>query len=634
MQSHAYRPDIDGLRAIAVLSVILYHYGVAGFGGGFIGVDVFFVISGYLITNNIVSDIDQGKFTFTRFYVRRLRRLFPAMFVTIAATLVAGLVLLPGSLVEALSNSALAALASVSNIQFWLQSGYFDADAHLKPLLHTWSLSVEEQFYVVWPATLLLLSLSGKRWTIPLFLGLAALVSLIATESWLVTDASGAFFLAPFRVSEFAIGAVCVWLKRLRSVHPAVSEAMCIAGLGAIAWPVFAYTQATPFPGLAALVPGIGTGLLIACGPAPWSGRLLTHRFATGVGRISYSAYLIHWPLYVFVAFRIGFLSGTTKGVLIAATLVLAMLMYRFVEMPFRRPAPLSQFRANRTFALGCGALAAVLAVAALCVTHSKGYGLQAYLHGQGFKTQMASWTKERYALLRQICSARPVGTCNPRSSGRPNFLIIGDSHGVDALNAFFVAAPKFNFVISAQGGCPPLVEQDLTILKPTHPDREMCVRLNRERVDPAFLKGFDAIAINVLYEWYGPEHLRRFLTALRAATGARLFIFGGFVTLERECRLVAETAGLEACFDNANVKSYRPYESDVLALAAEFGAAFISKAEIFCGGGPLEACRSTISGSPATPDKHHLSLTYAREMGLWITRTFGANLEGRPRSP
>ncbi len=220
------------MRAVAVLSVIFFHFGFQKFSGGFTGVDVFFVISGYLITNNIVSDIEKGTFTFSNFYLRRVRRLFPALFVTILLTFAYGFFVFPGSLLEPLAKSVVASVLSVSNILFWSEAGYFDADAELKPLLHTWSLSVEEQFYFVWPALLVFLSQMRRVWIVPAFAVIAGAISLWAAQQWLVSDPSGAFFLAPFRITEFAVGALCVWLLRWRGGYGRLDEFFVIAGLG------------------------------------------------------------------------------------------------------------------------------------------------------------------------------------------------------------------------------------------------------------------------------------------------------------------------------------------------------------------------------------------------------------------
>ena len=225
-----YRPDIDGLRTIAVLSVILFHVGYSQFGGGFVGVDIFFTISGYLITKIIVEEkCETGKFDFFRFYMRRARRLLPTLLLVVAATLLVGFFMFPKDLTQDLGGSAVYSLLSISNIYFWLNSGYFDAGANLRPLLHTWSLAVEEQFYLVWPALLvgtLSLAASGRKalLIVLLFVGCGSfLAGELLLNGWgptyiqqLAIDAeTTTFFLAPFRMYEFILGGLVLWLPSL-----------------------------------------------------------------------------------------------------------------------------------------------------------------------------------------------------------------------------------------------------------------------------------------------------------------------------------------------------------------------------------------------------------------------------------
>ena len=203
-----FRPEIEGMRAVAVVAVILFHAGFSFVPGGFLGVDIFFVISGFLITSNVLAEFSQGKFSFVGFYRRRVLRLFPASATTVLVTLVVSFFCLPPDEVVNLAKSALSALAAVSNIYFWTQVGYFDTDAHLKPLLHTWSLGVEEQFYLVWPALLLLLMRIGGRRAILLGVLTAGVASLAGASLFIKSDPSAVFYLMPFRIFEFTIGIV------------------------------------------------------------------------------------------------------------------------------------------------------------------------------------------------------------------------------------------------------------------------------------------------------------------------------------------------------------------------------------------------------------------------------------------
>ncbi len=367
MSHLVHRPDIDGLRAVAVLPVILFHFGVSALPGGFIGVDVFFVISGYLITRLLVHEMQGGTFSFARFYERRARRLFPAMFVVVAATIALSPLFLSSTGTQEALASAIAALTSMSNIFFYSVSGYFETGNLTKPLLHTWSLSVEEQFYMVWPLMMLgLLRLGGLR-VLLIALGTLGLASLIAAQVMLKSDASAAFYLTPFRVIEFTIGASVLWYEKstFARSRATAQDAALLIGLGAIAVCVLTYSETTPFPGVTTLLPAFGTALALWGGPSPRLGRLLNNRAMRGMGLISYSAYLVHWPLIVyFDAYAFRAPTMAEQVALFATTVALSAGMYRYVEQPFRRPSPSNRWSAP-AFGLGCAMLALVAIVPA-----------------------------------------------------------------------------------------------------------------------------------------------------------------------------------------------------------------------------------------------------------------------------
>lgn len=395
-----YRPDIDGLRAIAVGSVVLYHLDESLLSGGFVGVDIFFVISGYLITKLIFGEIvTSGDFSFKNFYMRRVRRLFPALFVTMLFCLSMGyFIFSPTHLVE-LSQSLVSAIFSVSNIFFWSVAGYFDSDSSLKPLLHTWSLSVEEQFYLLWPLILLGLASLKRPRVIPAFIIIVGLLSLLLNEvffanqariaTWLGTEDNQAvmnvpstvFYWLPFRVFEFAIGAILVWpnrplTNRLGESWRYASEMLFAIGLAMIMWAIFHFDDKMEFPSVAALVPCVGAALIIFSGPAHRLNRIVSNQLMVGVGLISYSLYLIHWPLIVFYRYWIGrdFTRLECVG-LVLVSLLVAFIMYRWVEQPFRKPKPSDSKRsANRPFLLGTlFAVIAIVSVSVNAVT-SKGW--------------------------------------------------------------------------------------------------------------------------------------------------------------------------------------------------------------------------------------------------------------------
>jgi len=327
--SHAYRPDVDGLRAVAVLAVLAYHAFPSVLPGGFAGVDVFFVISGYLITGIIVDDLERGRFTYRNFYWRRIRRIFPALILVLAACLALGwLVLLPDEYAQ-LGKHVAAGAGFVSNIALWREAGYFDSAAELKPLLHLWSLGVEEQYYLVWPL-LLLLFRRHMGWMI-VVLGAAS----FALNIWMVhTHPTAAFYLPFTRFWELLAGSYLAFAVRKEGS----SRHLSILGMGLIVLGFILLEPQKAFPGWWALLPVLGAALLIRAGPQAWvNRRVLGHPAMVFVGLISYPLYLWHWPLLTYarivhggeppVAFRLA---------LLAASVLLAWLTYRLVEKPIR----------------------------------------------------------------------------------------------------------------------------------------------------------------------------------------------------------------------------------------------------------------------------------------------------------
>ena len=363
--SSAYRADIDGLRAIAVLSVVLYHLQAPGFGGGFAGVDVFFVISGFLIGGHIAAEIAQGRFSLAAFYERRVRRILPALFCMLALTLLAGgLVLFPPD-VARLGPIAASVVAFVANLRIaQTLGGYAGAFAQTSPLLHTWSLAVEEQFYLVFPLLMLAIARLAARRYVPI-LAVLALMSFAACVVAARIEPHKAFYSAPFRAWELLLGA----LVAVGAPPPLRSgwmrDALALVGLALIAAADLLFNQDTPFPSEYALAPCVGAALILHadCNPRSLAGRLLVNPVSTRIGLWSYSLYLVHWPLLVFArAWLDASLSVPVRGLLLAASIGLAALSWRFVEQPFRGPHEL--FATHRLYGVAAGAAVVLLAAA------------------------------------------------------------------------------------------------------------------------------------------------------------------------------------------------------------------------------------------------------------------------------
>lgn len=343
-----YRREIDGLRAIAVLPVILFHAGLSIFSGGFVGVDVFFVISGYLITTIILAEMEQGKFSIVNFYERRARRILPVLFFVMLLTIFGAWHFLPPSDMKDFAQSLVAVCVFASNILFWQKSGYFDTSTELKPLLHTWSLAVEEQYYVIFPLVLLLTWRFGRR-SIVVVLASAGLISLGLAQWGSIRMPTAAFYLLPARGWELLVGALAAFYLSNEARRPAgrvTSELGAITGLLLIMYAIFFYDKHTPFPGFYALVPTLGAALIILFAHQNTIiGKLIGTPVLVGIGVISYSAYLWHQPLFAFG--RHGGLTEIDQTAFLLLTVVslgLAYLSWRFIEQPFR-----DKTRINRT---------------------------------------------------------------------------------------------------------------------------------------------------------------------------------------------------------------------------------------------------------------------------------------------
>jgi peptidoglycan/LPS O-acetylase OafA/YrhL len=459
-----YRSDVDGLRAVAILPVVAYHAGLAFVPGGFVGVDVFFVISGYLICRLINDEIKAGSFTVAGFYKRRVMRLFPALFAMLIATsILAYVYLLPIELKE-YSDSLIAAVTNVSNIFFALTTGYFDAPAETRPLLHTWSLSVEEQFYIVCPLFMLAYHRFCPRRLNVLIAG-GALLSFVAAFLAYGRNPSFAFFLTPFRACELLLGALLGIRFVPLAATPQLKNIIGGAGLALVLFAIFAFSPETPLP-LTMLVSSAGTAMIIHSGEngPSLTGRLLSWRPVVFIGLISYSLYLWHWPIMVFQRsdhFLMEQAPLATKLALIAISIGVAYLSWRFIETPFRVRTKTTPVR----FALG-GAFASMAAVVALGTTALA-------LDGAPFRFAQPVVTIGSYLAYDPTDAFRSgrcyltanretydTKTCLTKDATRPNYLLIGDSHAAQLWLGLHEVLSDVNLMQATMMLCRPVLTE------------------------------------------------------------------------------------------------------------------------------------------------------------------------------
>ena len=460
-------PHIDGLRAVAVLTVILFHFNLLGVSGGYVGVDVFFVISGFLITGILFDKMQKGQFSLLGFYERRARRILPPLFVTCALCLVGALVLfVPDDFVQ-FSKSLEGAAGFASNFIFARWVGYFATSATVKPLLHTWSLAVEEQFYVFFPLLLFGLdrAFSNRRKTFITSLYLVLGVSLALNLAWLATSPDRTFYLLHTRAWELMVGAVLVLHLQKIKLSPAAREAMGLAGAALLLACCFLYDRNTPFPGAAAIPPCIAAAAII------WSGlegrttiaRFLSLKPAVAIGLVSYGMYLFHWPVLVFARYYLDHDPGTLQTVCCLLLIgILSIGSYKFIETPIRSGAVLASRK--RVFQASLAGLV-VMAVAGFWGIQSKGFpgrfnGMAlAYAAGAQDKAGVADCSKNRDMIPSEGSMCR-IGL---REKKHPDFLLWGDSHAASlapAVDVMARAAGASGWFIN-YAGCPALVKTE-----------------------------------------------------------------------------------------------------------------------------------------------------------------------------
>jgi peptidoglycan/LPS O-acetylase OafA/YrhL len=471
----AYRAEIDGLRAIAVLAVTLYHFGITSMSGGFVGVDVFFVISGYLITAILQRQFAANQFSIADFYRRRALRILPALLFLLAVLCVLMPIAFTPVDIKAFARSLPPVAAFLSNFYFGKEFNYFDAASDTQMLLHTWSLAVEEQFYILYPIMLGLAFRYARRFMAAL-VWISVLLSFALSVYLLETNqAKIAFYMFPPRAWELGLGAVIALGATPTVANRMAREVLSAGGVALIAFGVFSLTAASSFPGVNALAPCLGAALIIAYGSGTRLGAVLGSRLPRGIGKISYSLYLWHWPVAVvarqFMGAELG-LSGL--AICLVVSVALAVASYRWIETPFRART-WTQVPVRKLLA---GALASLLIAAAAGPALAHMASASLLLRQPQAKSDLAYLDydrrpESRVEVSRDVCflteeSPNPelnVQTCLTDRADRPNVLTFGDSHLAYLLPGLREAYPATNFVQATAAGCSPI--DDYALGKP-----------------------------------------------------------------------------------------------------------------------------------------------------------------------
>jgi peptidoglycan/LPS O-acetylase OafA/YrhL len=514
--SSQYRPDVDGLRAIAVMLVLNYHAFPEAMPGGFIGVDIFFVISGFLITGLIARDLDLERFSLLGFYARRVRRIFPALIIVLCATLVLGwLWMLPAAYAQ-LGSDVFASAAFFANIALLLQSGYFDVESAKKPLLHLWSLGIEEQFYLFWP---LLLMLAAR-----LRLSMVAMASILGVGSFLLnvaligSDPVATFYLPFTRAFELLAGALLARGWNRVSQTGAASNLRALIGVALIAVAAGALDSHRAFPGWWAVLPVAGTTLMLSA-PAAWICRtLLASRPLVWIGLISYPLYLWHWPLLVFFAIvKFGPLTLPERELILLASALLAWSTYWFVERPFRFGA------SSPRKLVGLCAGMVLIAVAGVAVVSGNGFDfrLPAEIRAMAHvPTQNSRW-RFHQCLLDLSHEMSFADDCIDRKR-RPLVLVWGDSTAGALMPGLLKAQQTRDFGIAqlTSSSCIPALNADI-------PSTPNCRAINDKVLAMAREIRPDIVVLHGTWEKY-LDHVAETVVALKQQTSARVVVLGG----------------------------------------------------------------------------------------------------------
>lgn len=642
----AYRPDIDGLRAIAVLAVVIFHLGFESIEGGFLGVDVFFVISGFLITSIIAPKMAAGTFSFKDFYLGRIRRLIPPALVTVVLTFIAAAFILDPIDMIAMAKSAIASVFSVSNILFFTEAGYWDAQSDLKPLLHTWSLGVEEQFYLVWPLLVFFFLKSMPKVNLFWAFSVATIIGLIISEMMLRANPSAAFFLLPARFFEFSIGAAFAFLGKTEAWDRlggfALRSVLGLIALAVLLATIWIYKGDTPFPGLNGILPCLATAVLLLSG----SGRggatplnlLLSSKVMIWLGQVSYSLYLVHWPVVSLMRYKVG-LELELHHQIIAILMTAALTVFLYYGVEKRYSSRSGQGASKRQIKKGAkrepktrlsnGQFAARTAAATVAV--SAIFAHAALTDGWAWRFPDLLLTPDvlkaeedrNTEIVRSTCFVDDYWTSEFCDKNKPlQVLIFGDSHertGFDFLDAGFGSNPDLQLIRFGQTNSCEIkrVERQKWIMT-----NEDCLSRVQSMLDPKFSKNIDVFiySANKPFSFPTMPLLNTVRGFREAAPHAKVIMLGPYIITNTECsRLINQTGRSEACITPENAVVYKDGEYGTILKPQymELMDDIIDKFELHCDADIPESCEyKTPSGFPFMLDTNHQTYEFSRYSG------------------
>lgn len=627
-----YRPDIDALRAIAIILVLLFHLDVKFFSGGYIGVDIFFVISGYLITKKLSEEYyTSSKIDLKSFYSGRIKRLFPALFVTTLVTMLLSWFISSPQNFSTTAVSSISALTSLSNFWFLSQAGYWEQSSHEMPLLHTWSLSVEEQFYLFWP--LLIIWLNKQRLTnspIKLILIVAA-ISLLLSELFVHLKPNMAFYLMPFRIFEFCIGALCVHSAKLETYDKIKSlfrfnTTIFYGAITTIFLCGFIYNPQSHFPGLGALIPCLATGIVIITGQRPVKNKWIVNKFTAGIGLISYSLYLVHWPIItLYKQVTNTHLNAFEQVLLLACSVVASLALYRFVETPLRFGSTQQRTKANPSSALigfFASSLCLMMSLAVIFIVMKRGVPNRFPEDVRAFAAPyLMDINNARHKQHYSQCILNKEAPCDNVVKGKTNVYLIGDSQAIDAYNAFSTAYEDVNFILLQNTGCPFIENADNKI--DVHAG---CNAINKARFNA--ITAQEEIRTVVLALKFLPDRISPLKETIDklSSSGFRVILLGAGPQFEENVQNMVLKRRTMKNIDPFITQQLMPdlfqSEKSLKEQVEKAGGTLVSRKRFFC---PNDICRAEtfFGGTLNVFDDNHLTREAALEFGDHLRETY-----------
>jgi peptidoglycan/LPS O-acetylase OafA/YrhL len=603
----AYIPHLDGLRAISVMAILVYHLMPNWLPGGFVGVDIFFIISGFLITSLLLDEIqNNGRINLPLFYMRRFKRLFPSFILVILIAVIAAYFLFDVNKFISLTKTALVSVFGVSNFYFYQTASYFDLNSIEKPFLHIWSLNVEEQFYLIWPLLLLITAKLALKHTGKFFI-LVVILFLISVY-FNLNHPVATFYLPFFRFYEFLLGAgVALLTKKLPAYRRHQGATFCASLIG-LSLTFFFIDSSSLLPGPVSLLFIIPTTYLIANGNLKSRFNLLEMPPIVKIGKRSYTLYLVHWPIIVF------YLDSNSKKelgileacVLLLITFLLAEIIYQFYEVPLRNSQNDSKVFLFTVFTLFF--LVISLCLSTLSLDKKPLSNQRPLIFTQA---DIDSGKQSRFITRIKICEIKGWENCDTPESNKFNVLILGDSHAVDALNAMYEVFPEFDYSMSQLGGCPPTKRMNELVPR-TFPDLEECLDLNNQRFNPKYIEKFDLIVVNVMFGWYPASELIGYLKFLNSNGVERVVVFGEYFEMKEDLPLLINSSGYDMLRIQKFVLPLKDPKASIMEFTKNVDYFYVDKFKNL--EGSVESAFWN-SGFLFTWDTHHLSYDFSSEL-------------------